>query len=97
MQFTGTKTMNIGLMLLLSNNSYDNHGIHDNIVLPDITILKISLRYRLSWHFDIMINDDIVILPNSSTYKGLHLQYHDQDQEEVLSFPSSSLYVVHPL
>ena len=54
--------------MLLSNNSYDNHGIHDNIVLPDITILKISLRYRLSWHFDIMINDNIVILPNSSMY-----------------------------
>ena len=53
--------------MLLSNNSYDNHGIHDNIVLPDITILKISLRYRLSWHFDIMINDNIVILPNSTT------------------------------
>ena len=51
--------------MLLSNNTYDNHGIHDNIVLPDITILKISLRYRLSWHFDIMINDNIVILPNS--------------------------------
>ena len=53
--------------MLLSNNSYDNHGIYDNIVLPDITILKISLRYRLSWHFDIMINDNIVILPNSNT------------------------------
>ena len=55
--------------MLLSNNSYDNHGIHDNIVLPDITIphtiLKISLRYQLSWHFNIMINDNIVILPNS--------------------------------
>ena len=29
--------------MLLSNNSYDNHGIHDNIVLPNVTILKISL------------------------------------------------------
>ena len=69
--------------MLLSNNSYDNHGIHDNIVLPDITILKISLRYRLSWHFDIMINDNIVILPNSSIcsypaailYLSRHMQY----------------------
>ena len=51
--------------MLLSNNSYDNHGIHDNIVLPDITILKISLRYQLSWHFNIMINNNIIILPNS--------------------------------
>ena len=56
--------------MLLSNNSYDNHGIHDNIVLPDITILKISLRYRLSWHFNIMINDNIIILPNSSQLVG---------------------------
>ena len=55
--------------MLLSNNSYDNHGIHDDIVLPDITILKISLQYRLSWHFDIMINDNIVILPNSMKHK----------------------------
>ena len=54
--------------MLLSNNSYNNHGIHNNIVLPDIMILKISLRYQLSWHFDIMINDNIVILPNSSVY-----------------------------
>ena len=53
--------------MLLSNNSYDNHGIYDNIVLPDITILKISLRYQLSWHFDIIINDNIVILPNSNS------------------------------
>ena len=52
--------------MLLSNNFYDNHGIHDNIMLSDITILKISLRYRLSWHFNIMINDNIVILPNSN-------------------------------
>ena len=49
--------------MLLSNNSYDNHGIHDNTVLPNITILKISFQ---SWHFDIMINDNIVILPNST-------------------------------
>ena len=52
--------------MLLSNNSYDNHGIHDNTVLSNITILKISLQYRLSWHFDIMINDNIIILPNST-------------------------------
>ena len=68
--------MNIGLMLqnlnALSNNSSNNHSIHDNIVLPDITILKISLRYRLSWHFDIMINDNIVILPNSNTHTHTH-------------------------
>ena len=38
-----------------------------------------------------------IIFSSACTYKGLHLQYHDQDQEEVLSFPSSSLYVVYPV
>ena len=62
--------------MLLSNNSYDNHGIYDNIVLPDIMILKISLRYQLSWHFDIMINDNIVVLPNSNASVSKQRRQH---------------------
>ena len=34
--------------MFLSNKSHDNHGIDDKYRAGDITILKISLQYRLS-------------------------------------------------
>ena len=86
--------------MLLSNNSYDNHGIHDNIVLPDITILKISLRYQLSWHFDIMINDNIVILPNSTCQAVIscHMYVHNQCLcDKVKNYPDICFPIIRRL
>ena len=57
----------------MNNKCYDNHGIDDKYHTANITTLKISLRYQLSWHFNIMIYDNIVILPNSNLTISLWL------------------------
>ena len=51
--------------MFLGNESSNRNGIYSNIVLMILQLLKISLRFRLSQHFNITIND-IIILPNSS-------------------------------
>ena len=52
--------------MFLGNESSDRNGIYGNIVLTILQLLKISLRFRLLQHFNVTINDNIIILPNSS-------------------------------
>ena len=61
---TGSKIVKINesillMWMFLNNESYDNHGIYGNFLCHR------HQDTQLLWHFSIMINNNIAILPNS--------------------------------
>ena len=51
--------------MFLSNESSDSHGIYGNIVLVILRYQKFLFDFDYHDTFDIMINDNIRISPNS--------------------------------